>query len=53
MAGFDRYAELMQRLGRHKTGKSCLYIRQLDDIHMDVLQELVRRSVEHMSRTYR
>lgn len=48
MAGFDRYAELMQRLGKYKTGKSCLYIRRLADIDEGVLQELVSTSVQHM-----
>jgi len=50
MAGFDRYAALMQRLGRHKTGKSCLYIRRLDDIALEVLRELVAQSLAHLSR---
>jgi hypothetical protein len=53
MAGFDRYEALMGKLGRHKTGKSCLYVRRLDDIDLDVLAELVQRSVEHMVRTHR
>lgn len=52
MAGFDRYDELMERLGKHKTGKSCLYVNRLSDIDMDVLEELVRQSVEHMRKTY-
>lgn len=51
MAGFDRYDALMQKLGRHKTGKSCLYIKRLADVDMDVLAELVRQSVEHMKKT--
>ncbi|MBN2433579.1 MAG: DUF1801 domain-containing protein [Acidobacteria bacterium] len=53
MAGFDRYDELMARLGKHKTGKSCLYINKLADVDLAVLEELVRRSVDHLSRTYR
>ena len=48
MAGFPRYQDLMERLGKHRTGKSCLYINKLDDVDLDVLRELVRRSVEHM-----
>lgn len=52
MAGFDRYDELMGRLGRHKTGKSCLYVKTLDDIDRDVLRELVASSVEHMRKTW-
>ena len=51
MAGFDDYDALMARLGKHTTGKSCLYIKRLDDVDLDVLRELVRRSVDHMAAT--
>lgn len=51
MAGFDRYEELMSRLGKHKTGKSCLYLKSLDDVDMDVLRELITESVEAMRLT--
>lgn len=47
MAGFERYDELMGRLGKHSTGRSCLYIKRLDDIDVDVLRELIDRSVRH------
>lgn len=48
MSGFRRHAELMKRLGKHRTGSSCLYINKLDDVDLDVLRELVGRSVEHV-----
>lgn len=51
MSGFDRYDEILGELGKHKTGKSCLYINKLDDVNMEVLRELVRESVEHMNTT--
>ena len=51
MSGFDGYDELMANLGKHKTGKSCLYINKLEDIDLDTLRELVRQSVEHMIAT--
>ncbi len=49
MSGFSKHDELMAKLGKHKTGKSCLYVKSLEDVDMDVLEELVRRSVEHVS----
>lgn len=49
MAGFDRFPELMQRLGKHKTGKSCLYVKKLDDVDRTVLRDLVRNSVDAMA----
>jgi hypothetical protein len=48
VAGFDRYASLMARLGKHSTGKSCLYVKRLADIDTVVLEELVTESVRHM-----
>ena len=44
MSGFSKYAELMKKLGKHKTGKACLYINKLEDIDMKVLKELITES---------
>lgn len=44
--GFESDRELMQKLGKHKTGKACLYINKLADVNMGVLRELVRRVVD-------
>lgn len=52
MAGFDRFPELMQKLGKFKTGKSSLYIKRLDDIDRNVLEELIQASVSFMNETY-
>ena len=49
MPGFDRYADLMKRLGKHKTGKSCLYLKSLDGIDLAVLRKLVEHSVKRMA----
>lgn len=51
MSGFDEYDELMAALGKHSTGKSCLYVKRLADVDMAVLHELVTRSVAHMAAT--
>ncbi|MBP7676952.1 MAG: DUF1801 domain-containing protein [Thermoanaerobaculia bacterium] len=48
MPGFEKDADLMKRLGKHKTGKSCLYLNRLADVDAGVLEELVRLSVERM-----
>lgn len=49
MDGFDAYGDLLGRLGKHSTGKACLYIKRLSDVDPDVLQELVARSFAHTS----
>lgn len=51
MAGFDEYDSLMAKLGKHSTGSSCLYIKRLEQIDLDVLRDLVARSVAHMRAT--
>ena len=45
MPGFARYPHLMKKLGKYKTGKSCLYIKRLGDVDVDVLRELIERAM--------
>jgi hypothetical protein len=51
MAGFDRYDALLEKLGKFKTGKSCLYIKKIEDIDLPTLRELVEQSVEHLTKS--
>ena len=52
MSGFSRYEELLGQLGKHKTGKSCLYIKRLADVDPSVLQKLISESVAYMREKY-
>jgi hypothetical protein len=52
MAGFGRYDGLMKKLGKYKTGKSCLYVKTLDDIDPSTLKSLIRESVRYMRKLY-
>lgn len=52
MPGFAEFSGLMKKLGKHKTGKSCLYINKLDDVDESVLQQLIERSVKVMRKRY-
>ena len=52
MPGFSNYESLMARLGKHSMGKSCLYIKKLADIDLDVLKEIIARSVRDMEAAY-
>jgi hypothetical protein len=47
--GFDIAPDLMKRLGKYKTGKSCLYIKSLADVDRKVLKQLIDKSVKKMS----
>jgi len=48
MPGFERYTSLLEQLGKHRHGKSCLYIKRLSDVDFDVLTALVTESVAAM-----
>ena len=46
--GFDGFTELMAKLGKHKVGKSCLYLKALADVDAKVLRKLIEGSVQAM-----
>lgn len=49
MAGFGEYQDLLKKIGKHKTSTgSCLYIKRLSDIDVDVLKKLIKLSFQHM-----
>ncbi len=50
--GFPRHADIMARLGKYKTGKSCLYVKRLVDIDGGVLEELFAASLDFMAEKY-
>lgn len=52
ISGFKLEPELMEKLGKYKTGKSCLYVKSLDDIDRSVLVKLVQASVDYLRKTY-
>ena len=52
MPGFSNYTEQLAALGKHKTGKSCLYIKRLADIDLKVLEQIIRLSVSEMKTRY-
>jgi hypothetical protein len=52
-AGVERFPKLLAKLGKHKAGKGCLYIKKLDDVNLSVLEDLVKQSVDHTKATYK
>jgi hypothetical protein len=49
MGGLERYPSLMKKLGKHKTGKSCLYIKKLEDVDLPTLKQLIKQSVADLA----
>ena len=52
MPGFADYRTLLKRIGKHRLGKSCLYVRKLDDLDAELLQKMIRSSVATMRKHY-
>jgi hypothetical protein len=52
MGDFPGKAELLAQLGRHKSGKGCLYIRALSDVNLEVLAQLVAGSIASVKERY-
>lgn len=47
LANFDGRAKLLQKLGKHRIGRGCLYINKLEDIDLGVLEMIISRAYEH------
>ncbi len=46
MGGLEGHGELLEKLGKHKTGKACLYVKRLADVDLAVLEKLIKQSVK-------
>jgi hypothetical protein len=52
MPGFDNLKDDLEKLGKHKTSKGCLYINKLADVDMTVLEKLVKKSYLEMKKSH-
>ena len=52
MAVFAQYDPLLDKLGKYRTGKSCLYIKRLDDVDLKVLEKLILLSVNQLTQEH-
>lgn len=50
MPGFEPYAALLSKLGKYKTGKSCLYIHTLDDVDLPTLRKIIQSAFADMKK---
>lgn len=53
MPGYGDYSELLDKLGKHKLGKSCLYLNSLNDVDLDVLASVIRAGLEDLQKKWR
>ncbi len=52
LPGYTDFGAILERLGKHKKGKSCLYVKRLSDIDMDVLGELIAAGLKDLDRQW-
>lgn len=52
LGGFAEHDSLMEKLGKYKTGKGCLYINRLDEVHLPTLKKLITQSVKQAKKIY-
>lgn len=50
--GFDRQSDLLEQLGSHTLGRSCLYIKKMADIDLGILEKVLRRSWAEMAQLF-
>ena len=48
LAGAPGQTDLLQKLGKHKAGKGCLYVKKLEDVDQDVLESLIKKGIDHI-----
>lgn len=51
MPGYQDYSELMKKLGPHKLGKSCLYLKSLDDIDLKIVEKIIKAGLKDLKKT--
>ncbi|WP_268846702.1 DUF1801 domain-containing protein [Flavobacterium aestivum] len=49
---FEEKELLLSKLEKHKTSKACLYIQKIEDIDIEILSQLVKKSIEHIKELY-
>ena len=52
MPGYAKMGDMLERLGKHRIGKSCLYVNKLTDIDLDVLEEIIVAGIEDVRARY-
>ena len=50
--GDDKRGPLLEKLGKHTSGKACVYINKTEDVDLDVLQQLIRQSIDFLQELY-
>lgn len=52
MPGYKDYSDLLNKLGKHKLGKSCLYLKSVADVDQKVLEKLIKCGLKDLKKTH-
>lgn len=52
IGGFDKHQAILDKLGKHKLGKGCLYVKNLENIDIEALKELISANIDEMNKMY-
>lgn len=52
MPGYQQMDDMLKRLGKHKSGKACLYLNKLEDADQNVLEEIIRAGLDDLAQRY-
>lgn len=52
MPGYQDFGDLLEKLGPHKIGKSCLYLKKLDDVHLPTLKKIIKKGYKDLKKMY-
>jgi len=53
LAGIEGQSELLAKIGKHQAGKGCLYIKKVDDINLEVLEQMIRKTMAYLESKYK
>lgn len=51
MGYLEYYTHILEKLGKHKHGKGCLYISSLEDVDIRILEELIRTTIKRLKKS--
>jgi hypothetical protein len=52
-SSFENREELLQKFGKHKSAKACIYVKRLEDINISILKKMISLSIKHIKRLYK
>ena len=49
---FEERHHLLEKFGKHTTGKGCIYVKKLNDINIEILEKMIAMQIKHINKLY-